>query len=281
MSSNTILRDLPAGQIACWPEPASAKACRPVTLRPGGRFGVARRPDGDLIVNATGATASGASTATASCTCLAGTASPAPRATAARSRKRASGSRTTCTRTGTATCIFRTWATTRSAASTTAPASSPWWPATAGSAAAATAARRSSPSSTARAGLQSTPTTTSTCQTSGPATIRRIDAQTGIIDLFAGYAARHYPSERGASRPFAGAGLSLMGYHGDGGPASHAAFYHPEHLAFDSRGDLYVCDNSNDRIRRIDMRTRIISTVLGNGQRASNGDGARRSRPAR
>ena len=103
--------------------------------------------------------------------------------------------------------------------------------------------------------------------------IRRIDAQTGIIDLFAGYAARHYPSERGASRPFAGAGLSLMGYHGDGGPASHAAFYHPEHLAFDSRGDLYVCDNSNDRIRRIDMRTGIISTVLGNGQRASNGDG--------
>lgn len=103
--------------------------------------------------------------------------------------------------------------------------------------------------------------------------IRRIDARTGIIDLFAGYAARHYPSERGASRPFAGAGLSLMGYHGDGGPAAQAAFHHPEHLAFDSRGDLYVCDNSNDRIRRIDMRTGIVTTVLGNGQRASNGDG--------
>ena len=103
--------------------------------------------------------------------------------------------------------------------------------------------------------------------------IRRVDARTGIIDLFAGYAARHYPSEQGSSRPFAGAGLSLMGYHGDGGPASHAAFYHPEHLAFDSRGDLYVCDNSNDRVRRIDMRTGIITTVLGNGQRASNGDG--------
>ena len=64
-----------------------------------------------------------------------------------------------------------------------------------------------------------------------------------------------------------------MGYHGDGGPAAQAAFHHPEHLAFDSRGDLYVCDNSNDRIRRIDMRTGIVSTVLGNGQRASNGDG--------
>lgn len=103
--------------------------------------------------------------------------------------------------------------------------------------------------------------------------IRRVDARTGIITTFAGKNARHYPSERGASRPFAGPGLSLMGYHGDGGPAAEAAFYHPEHLAFDSRGDLYVCDNSNDRVRRIDMRSGIITTVLGNGQRASNGDG--------
>jgi DNA-binding beta-propeller fold protein YncE len=102
--------------------------------------------------------------------------------------------------------------------------------------------------------------------------IRRVDARTGIITTFAGQNARHYPSERGLSRPFAGPGLSLMGYHGDGGPAAEAAFYHPEHLAFDSRGDLYVCDNSNDRVRKIDMRSGIITTVLGNGQRASNGD---------
>jgi sugar lactone lactonase YvrE len=103
--------------------------------------------------------------------------------------------------------------------------------------------------------------------------IRRVDARTGIITTFAGQNARHYPSEHGASRPFAGPGLSLMGYHGDGGPASEAAFSHPEHLAFDSRGDLYICDNSNDRIRKVDMQTGVITTVLGNGQRASNGDG--------
>ena len=103
--------------------------------------------------------------------------------------------------------------------------------------------------------------------------IRRVDAQTGIIELFAGQDARHYPSERGNSRPYAGEGLSLGGYHGDGGPARDAAFYHPEHLAFDSKGDLYVCDNSNDRIRKIDMQTGTITTLLGNGQRASNGDG--------
>jgi DNA-binding beta-propeller fold protein YncE len=104
-------------------------------------------------------------------------------------------------------------------------------------------------------------------------TIRRVDASTGIITRFAGQDARHYPSERGPSRPLAGPGLSLMGYHGDGGPAAEAAFHHPEHLAFDSRGDLYVCDNSNDRVRKIDLRTGIITTVFGNGTRSSSGDG--------
>ena len=103
--------------------------------------------------------------------------------------------------------------------------------------------------------------------------VRRIHAKTGIIETIAGQNARHYPSEQGASRPAAGPGLSLMGYHGDGGPASQAAFYHPEHLALDSQENLYICDNSNDRIRKIDRQTGIITTVLGNGQRASNGDG--------
>ena len=112
--------------------------------------------------------------------------------------------------------------------------------------------------------------------------VRRIDAETGIIETFAGLNARHYPSERGNSRPVRGlAGTtfdwepapSLKGYHGDGGPAAEAAFHQPEHLAFDPQGDLYVCDNSNNRIRKIDMKTGMISTVLGNGLPSSAGDG--------
>ena len=103
--------------------------------------------------------------------------------------------------------------------------------------------------------------------------IRRVDAGTGIIERFAGLDGRHYPSEQGNSRPGGGPGISLGGYHGDGGPAAEAGFHHPEHLAFDSRENLYVCDNSNDRIRRIDRETGVVTTVLGNGQRASNGDG--------
>ena len=114
-------------------------------------------------------------------------------------------------------------------------------------------------------------------------TVRRIDAETGIIETVAGLNARHYPSERGDRRPGLQGidgttfgwepGLGLKGYHGDGGPATDAAFHHPEHLAFDSSGDLYVCDNSNNRVRKIDMRSGTITTVLGNGQPSSNGDG--------
>ena len=103
--------------------------------------------------------------------------------------------------------------------------------------------------------------------------IRRVDAQTGIIERFAGLDGRHYPSEVGNSRPVYGPNLNLMGNHGDGGPASEAAFHNPEHLAFDTKGDLYVCDNANHRIRKIDMKSGLIHTVLGNGQQSSNGDG--------
>ena len=103
--------------------------------------------------------------------------------------------------------------------------------------------------------------------------VKRVDAKTGIIETFAGQDARHHPSEVGDSKPYFGPKLSLGGYHGDGGPASEAGFNHPEHLAFDSKGDLYICDNSNHRVRKIDMKTGIINTVLGNGQAASNGDG--------
>ncbi len=103
--------------------------------------------------------------------------------------------------------------------------------------------------------------------------VRRIDAKTGVIETIAGQNTRHYPSERGASRPYSGGAFSFMGFHGDGGPATETAFQFPEHLAFDSRGDLYVCDNANNRIRKIDMESGMITTVLGTGEQASNGDG--------
>ena len=103
--------------------------------------------------------------------------------------------------------------------------------------------------------------------------VRRVDARTGIIETFAGQNTRHYPSEHGASRPYSGTNYTFAGFHGDGGPASKTAFRFCEHLTFDSKGNLYVCDNGNNRVRKIDMQTGTITTILGTGQAASNGDG--------
>jgi hypothetical protein len=47
------------------------------------------------------------------------------------------------------------------------------------------------------------------------------------------------------------AGTGKPGFSGDGGPATKAKLREPYGLAFDTKGDLYVVDTINDRIRRI------------------------------
>jgi len=65
------------------------------------------------------------------------------------------------------------------------------------------------------------------------------------------------------------AGTGEQGYSGDGGAARLARLGGPKGLACSSR-ELYVADTENHVIRRIEIRTGIITTVLGTGQR---GDG--------
>jgi sugar lactone lactonase YvrE len=65
------------------------------------------------------------------------------------------------------------------------------------------------------------------------------------------------------------AGTGAQGYTGDGGPARAATLGGPKGLAW-WRDTLYVADTENQVIRRIDLRTGIIGTVLGTGRR---GDG--------
>lgn len=61
------------------------------------------------------------------------------------------------------------------------------------------------------------------------------------------------------------AGTGAPGYGGDLGPATSARLYWPMGLALDElRGDLYVADSLNNRIRKIDSRG-IITTVVGVG----------------
>jgi sugar lactone lactonase YvrE len=68
------------------------------------------------------------------------------------------------------------------------------------------------------------------------------------------------------------AGVGTAGFSGDGGPASAAELYAPRALALDGAGNLYVADDNNDRIRRIDPGG-VITTVAGNGTTGYEGDG--------
>jgi hypothetical protein len=44
---------------------------------------------------------------------------------------------------------------------------------------------------------------------------------------------------------------SMMGFSGDGGPATDAEIYYPSGLAFDKCGNLYIGDVSNNRVRKV------------------------------
>ncbi len=90
------------------------------------------------------------------------------------------------------------------------------------------------------------------------ALIRRVDARTGLITTYAGGG-----SPSGGFTP----------YCGDGGPAINACLFYPRGLAMDAAGNLFIADSNNNRIRRVDAATQIITTVAGNGVPAYAGDG--------
>ncbi len=70
------------------------------------------------------------------------------------------------------------------------------------------------------------------------------------------------------------AGTGLAGFSGDGRIATEAKLNSPSDLALDPSGNLYFTDAGNNRIRRIDAVTHIITTVAGSGdQPGYSGDG--------
>lgn len=60
------------------------------------------------------------------------------------------------------------------------------------------------------------------------------------------------------------AGNGTAGFSGDGGPATLAQFNIPSGVAVDGAGNIYVCDNYNNRVRKIEY-TGIITTIGGSG----------------
>jgi trimeric autotransporter adhesin len=67
------------------------------------------------------------------------------------------------------------------------------------------------------------------------------------------------------------AGNGSMGYNGDGQPATAATLWSPYGMAIDSTGNLYIAENSNNRIRKVTAG--MIATVAGNGLTGFSGDG--------
>jgi trimeric autotransporter adhesin len=61
------------------------------------------------------------------------------------------------------------------------------------------------------------------------------------------------------------AGNGEWGFGGDHGLATKASLHAPEGIAIDDRGDIYIADSYNGRIRRVDAKTGLITTVAGNG----------------
>ena len=86
--------------------------------------------------------------------------------------------------------------------------------------------------------------------------IRMIDAKTGLIHTVAGDGT---PGE----------GQDV----GDGGPATSAHLNMPSDVELDARtGDLYIADMHHNRIRKVDVKTQIITTVAGSGAWGDRGD---------
>jgi streptogramin lyase len=81
--------------------------------------------------------------------------------------------------------------------------------------------------------------------------IRRVNAE-GIIETYAGSDKR--------------------GYAGDGGLANEAKLNQPYELAWDKSHNLYFVEVGNHCVRRIDAKSRIITTVAGTGKAGFAGD---------
>ncbi len=86
-------------------------------------------------------------------------------------------------------------------------------------------------------------------------TVRRVDAKTGIITTVAGN--------------------GKAGFSGDGGAATNAMMNQPHSIQFDPRDDLYICDILNHRIRKVDLKTGIVTTFAGTGEKKLTPDGAK------
>jgi uncharacterized protein (TIGR03437 family) len=82
------------------------------------------------------------------------------------------------------------------------------------------------------------------------------------VSEFGGHRVRRVAVIHGTITTIAGTGTA--GFSGDGGSAMGAELDYPAGLAFDSVGNLYIADSSNNRVREI-LVSGMVTTVLGTG----------------
>ena len=83
--------------------------------------------------------------------------------------------------------------------------------------------------------------------------IRKLDMKTGLITTIAG--------------------TGNSGFGGDGGPAKLATWSFIWNLILDDQDNIYLTDQANYRVREIDGRNGIITTIAGNGVLGNSGKG--------
>jgi len=81
-----------------------------------------------------------------------------------------------------------------------------------------------------------------------------------------------FSDDHGWLRPECSDGLDLSLYLDDGHPALEARLYDLVGIALDSRGDIYVVDKGSNRVRKIDKRSGVVSTVAGVCRYGFDGD---------
>lgn len=111
----------------------------------------------------------------------------------------------------------------------------------------------------------------------GPATSAALHSPKGVAcdrfgNVFVGeYGSNHVRkiSPSGIISTIAGGGPGGLG---DGGPATNAMIT-VNGIATDNSGNVYIADYGNNRIRKVDGTTGIITTIAGNGAASAAGDG--------
>ncbi|WP_404307524.1 NHL repeat-containing protein [Neorhodopirellula lusitana] len=83
--------------------------------------------------------------------------------------------------------------------------------------------------------------------------IRKVDANTQVISTIAG--------------------CGVAGDEGDGGPATKAKLNQPHSVVLDGEGGILIADIANHRIRHVDLKSGLITTVAGTGERKLPKDG--------